>query len=105
MGDAAAFLWKSYILAGEGGWKTTGSERERDREIDLYGTKGRYMFMDVFSSTCEGGIYLALGRNRPIRTRYLCHVTGYQPIRDQYFPIRSVPDIWPPQNDQLTPCS
>eukprot|EP00116_Pleurobrachia_bachei_P002458 sb/3462720/ len=28
----------------------------------------------------------------PIRTRYLCHVTGYQPIRDQYFLIRSVPD-------------
>eukprot|EP00116_Pleurobrachia_bachei_P011385 sb/3471647/ len=26
----------------------------------------------------------------PIRTRYLDHVTGYQPIRDQYFLIRSV---------------
>ena len=25
------------------------------------------------------------GRNRPIRTRNLGHVTGYQPIRDQYF--------------------
>eukprot|EP00116_Pleurobrachia_bachei_P004595 sb/3464857/ len=37
-------------------------------------------------------------RNRPtetskqtIRTRYLGHVTGYQPIRNQYFLIRSVP--------------
>eukprot|EP00116_Pleurobrachia_bachei_P003253 sb/3463515/ len=31
---------------------------------------------------------------QPIRTRYLAlgHVTGYQPIRDQYFFIRSVPD-------------
>ena len=28
----------------------------------------------------------------PIRTRYLDHVTGYQPIRDQYFQYRSVPD-------------
>ena len=28
----------------------------------------------------------------PIRTRYLGHVTGYQPIRDQHFLIRSVPD-------------
>ena len=28
---------------------------------------------------------------QPIRTRYLCHVTGYQPIRDQHFLIRSVP--------------
>eukprot|EP00116_Pleurobrachia_bachei_P015765 sb/3476027/ len=30
---------------------------------------------------------------QPIRTRYLGHVTGYQPIRDQYFLIRSVPDF------------
>eukprot|EP00116_Pleurobrachia_bachei_P011531 sb/3471793/ len=28
---------------------------------------------------------------QPIRTRYLGHVTGYQPIRYQYFLIRSVP--------------
>ena len=28
---------------------------------------------------------------QPIRTRYLGHVTGYQPIRDQYFQYRSVP--------------
>eukprot|EP00116_Pleurobrachia_bachei_P015641 sb/3475903/ len=27
---------------------------------------------------------------QPIRTRYLGHMTGYQPIRDQYFLIRSV---------------
>ena len=28
---------------------------------------------------------------QPIRTRYLDHVTDYQPIRDQYFLVRSVP--------------
>eukprot|EP00116_Pleurobrachia_bachei_P019394 sb/3479656/ len=28
---------------------------------------------------------------QPIRTRYLCLVTGYQQIRDEYFLIRSVP--------------
>ena len=28
---------------------------------------------------------------QPIRARYLGHVTGYRPIRDQYFLIRSVP--------------
>ena len=28
---------------------------------------------------------------QPTRTRYLGHVTGYQPIRDQYFLVRSVP--------------
>ena len=27
-----------------------------------------------------------------IRARYLGHVTGYQPIRDQYFMVRSVAD-------------
>eukprot|EP00116_Pleurobrachia_bachei_P006505 sb/3466767/ len=30
--------------------------------------------------------------NQPIRTRCLGHVTGYQPIRDQYLLNRSVPD-------------
>eukprot|EP00116_Pleurobrachia_bachei_P009510 sb/3469772/ len=30
---------------------------------------------------------------QPIRTPYLGHVTGYQPIRDQYFLIRSVPAL------------
>ena len=28
---------------------------------------------------------------QPFRTRYLGHVTRYQPIRDHYFPVRSVP--------------
>ena len=28
---------------------------------------------------------------QPIRASYLGHVTGYQPIRDQYFMVRSVP--------------
>eukprot|EP00116_Pleurobrachia_bachei_P002404 sb/3462666/ len=32
---------------------------------------------------------------QPIKTRYLGHVTGYQPIRDQYFLIRSVPESGP----------
>ena len=30
---------------------------------------------------------------QPIRTRYFGHVTGYQPIRDQYSLIRSVPAV------------
>ena len=29
---------------------------------------------------------------QPISTSYLGHVTGYQPTRDLYFLIRSVPD-------------
>ena len=32
---------------------------------------------------------------RPIRARYLSHVIGYQPIRDQYFLIRSAPAVSP----------
>ena len=30
---------------------------------------------------------------RPIRTRYLGHLTGYQPIRDQYFLILLTPPV------------
>ena len=33
------------------------------------------------------------GSKQPIRTRYLGHVTGYQPIRDQYFLIQSIPGM------------
>eukprot|EP00116_Pleurobrachia_bachei_P003538 sb/3463800/ len=35
-----------------------------------------------------------------IRTRYLCHVTGYQPFRDQFFLIRSVPENAVPVTDE-----
>eukprot|EP00116_Pleurobrachia_bachei_P005557 sb/3465819/ len=39
-------------------------------------------------------IYLPTETSKqPIRTRYLGHVTGYQPIRDQYFLIRSIDSI------------
>ena len=30
---------------------------------------------------------------QPIRAGHLGHVTGYQPIRDQYFMVRSVPGL------------
>ena len=36
---------------------------------------------------------LALTDMCTVRNRYLGHVTGFQPIRDQYFLIRSVPDL------------
>ena len=34
-----------------------------------------------------------------MRARYLGHVTGYKPIRDQYFLIRSVPAFALPKYD------
>ena len=41
---------------------------------------------------------------QPIRTRYLGHVTGYPPIRDQHFLIRSVPVSWQlPHSLEITP--
>eukprot|EP00116_Pleurobrachia_bachei_P018827 sb/3479089/ len=47
-----------YVMSDEGNGRKLGSSyRERERE----------------------------GGKQPIRTRYLGHVTGYQPIRDQYF--------------------
>eukprot|EP00116_Pleurobrachia_bachei_P010839 sb/3471101/ len=38
---------------------------------------------------------------KPIRTRYLGHMTGYQPIRDQYFLIRSVPAQYSPLRNRF----
>ena len=43
----------------------------------------------VISSTLNQGTTEL--NKQPIRTRYLGHVISYQPIRDQYFLIRSVP--------------
>eukprot|EP00116_Pleurobrachia_bachei_P014534 sb/3474796/ len=40
-------------------------------------------------------------RNRSNKTRYLGHVTGYQPVEDQYFMIRSVPDAY---HGYINPC-
>ena len=53
------------------------------------------------------GITRAWGRKRPIRTRYLGHVTGYQPIRQQYFQIWLVPNpgACQPQGHQAGPIS
>ena len=45
----------------------------------------------VVTNTGMEVYYAGTDRKQPIRTRYLGHVTGYQPIRDQYFLIRSVP--------------
>ena len=42
-------------------------------------------FLAVISGEEEGQC------KQPIKTRYLGHVTGYQPIRDQFFLIRQVP--------------
>ena len=53
--------------------------------------------MELPAPLIEGGSTLLEPtefRKQPIRTLYLGHVTGYQPIRDQYFLIRSVPVIF-----------
>eukprot|EP00116_Pleurobrachia_bachei_P007992 sb/3468254/ len=43
------------------------------------------------SSVGASGVQTGEKSKQPIRTRYLGQVTGYQPISDQYFLIRSVP--------------
>eukprot|EP00116_Pleurobrachia_bachei_P014469 sb/3474731/ len=40
---------------------------------------------------------------QPLTTRYLGHETGYQPIRDQYFLIRSFPGTNPSVGNEITP--
>ena len=57
----------------------------------LHGLRGWFVF------TCKHDLVIVHepteSSKQPIRTRYLGHVTGYQPIRDQYSLIRSVPGI------------
>eukprot|EP00116_Pleurobrachia_bachei_P015588 sb/3475850/ len=45
----------------------------------------------LYGATCSSRQEPTETSKQPIRTRYLGHVTGCQPIRDQYFLIRSVP--------------
>ena len=41
----------------------------------------------------EGEFVSKIILSKPIKNRYFGHVTGYQPISDQYFLIRSVPEL------------
>eukprot|EP00116_Pleurobrachia_bachei_P011877 sb/3472139/ len=63
---------------------------QKERDVDVYGCvsmlRSQRMQVRVFQELTETS-------KQPIRTRYLGHVTGYQPIRDQYFMIRSVPGV------------
>eukprot|EP00116_Pleurobrachia_bachei_P008590 sb/3468852/ len=49
----------------------------------------KHMICQVSRGNCDW--LFTCTSKQPIRTRYLGHVSGYQPIRDQYFLIRSVP--------------
>eukprot|EP00116_Pleurobrachia_bachei_P012806 sb/3473068/ len=67
----------------------------KENEIDTIGARVVLFGGGVTAqgeSTCAGkGQEPTEPSKQPIRTRCLGHVTGYQPIRDQYFLIRSVP--------------
>eukprot|EP00116_Pleurobrachia_bachei_P001447 sb/3461709/ len=56
-----------------------------------YGAKEHIMMAVIVLSTFDMRFKPTETSKQPIRSRYLDHVTGYQPIRDQYFLIRSVP--------------
>ena len=53
-------------------------------------------FSRGYNSNISQGVYHkpTESSKQPIRARYLGHVTGYQPIRDQYFLVRSVPSVY-----------
>eukprot|EP00116_Pleurobrachia_bachei_P016308 sb/3476570/ len=49
-------------------------------------------YVTLYCTSCESNWQEPTDTSKqPIRTCYLGHVTGYHPIRDQYFLIRSVP--------------
>eukprot|EP00116_Pleurobrachia_bachei_P015297 sb/3475559/ len=57
------------------------------------------LMVSKYLATFGSLAWIALGQETtgfsktPIKTHYLGHVTGYQPIRDQYFLILSVPTL------------
>eukprot|EP00116_Pleurobrachia_bachei_P007089 sb/3467351/ len=62
-------------------------ERDRERERESTGNTGEYYVSSGHLSWARWleGTDRRDTSKQPIRTRYLDHVTGYQPIRDQYF--------------------
>ena len=62
----------------------------------LDGAKSNLKIIDFESALVipvgEDEVSGTLARQQPIITRYLDHVIGYRPIRDQYILIRSVPN-------------
>ena len=66
-------------------------------QLTLYIQLIKRLFIELAAagkhSSVESGIHETTGPSKqPIRVHYLGHVTSYQPIRDQYFLIWSVPD-------------
>eukprot|EP00116_Pleurobrachia_bachei_P012258 sb/3472520/ len=66
--------------------------------VYLHDTHTNIKHMNIIIKTHQSGFVVVTSHQepidtskQPIRTRYLGHVTGYQPIRDQYFLVRSVP--------------
>ena len=65
-------------------------------QLTLYIQLIKRLFIELAAagkhSSVESGIHETTGPSKqPIRVHYLGRVTSYQPIRDQYFLIRSVP--------------
>eukprot|EP00116_Pleurobrachia_bachei_P003634 sb/3463896/ len=60
--------------------------------IDIDWDCNLVMCVELDMSMAPGSGKLTETSRQPIRTHYLGHMTGYQPIRDQNFLIRSVPD-------------
>eukprot|EP00116_Pleurobrachia_bachei_P003381 sb/3463643/ len=73
-------------------WFRAKGERSSDTQISVFHAIA--LTFSLFSLSLSLSLFLSLSLSlnykQPIKTRYLGHVAGYQPIRDQYFLIRSV---------------
>ena len=82
-------------------WFGLNGERKRESHY-----RGSYIWQTllftnspIILTKCTSGVWYLVGFNQqrtgpskqPIRILYLSHVTSYQPIRDQYFLVQSVP--------------
>eukprot|EP00116_Pleurobrachia_bachei_P006734 sb/3466996/ len=84
-------ICKLILIRGEEIYWERKVKPEQERGSSETRHNARYLKLlveiNIKLEACESShtMTLSLNRNRPIRTRYLGHVTGYQPIRGQYF--------------------
>eukprot|EP00116_Pleurobrachia_bachei_P010175 sb/3470437/ len=97
-GDNVIYVGKSWKLNDRSPNELSSQATKRTVFVQFEGGHGTdFLFLRNNLTTIRLIHIYLLGEGvvskQPIRTRYLGHVTGNQPIRNQYFLIRSVPRI------------
>eukprot|EP00116_Pleurobrachia_bachei_P015986 sb/3476248/ len=79
-----------FLVFTHGGGKGNGKSSHKDTGCEHLFFLLCGCFLEICDQLQEPTKPILFTNKQPIRTRYLGHVIGYQPIRDRYFLIRSV---------------